>query len=181
MTFRLCWILWFICEIFMLGKRGVTIGGYGVWNLPMFFLFVVLIITWLSSLLLFRRWMCLPFDIKMSRWRLFCVCGVCFEIGCLQRTIFFVMELLVMILDCVSVGAVQWKIQLIYSYIVTILGQSGILSVVGLAWLRFCLCVVQTTFSNLALPQVCLRCGGPLFRLFGFKRCGKYWKKERTC
>jgi len=23
-TFRLCWILWFICENFMLGKRGVT-------------------------------------------------------------------------------------------------------------------------------------------------------------
>jgi len=23
-TFRLCWILWFICEIFMLGKRRVT-------------------------------------------------------------------------------------------------------------------------------------------------------------
>ena len=25
-TFRLCWILWFICEIFMLGKRGVTVS-----------------------------------------------------------------------------------------------------------------------------------------------------------
>lgn len=115
------------------------IDGYEIWNHFIHFLFVVLIISWLYNLILLLWWLCHLFGIKMTLWRLWCAFGICFEIGCLQRIIFFIVELLVTIPECALEGAVMWKLLLIYSYIVIILGPFGTLFIIGWALPRLSL------------------------------------------
>jgi len=102
--------------------------------------------------------------------------------GCQLRIIFFVVELLMLRLDCVLAVVGPWNRPRIYFYIVIFLGKFVILFIVG--WVSVwpslvCLWIIST---SLVLLVVCvLRGDNLLCNLFGMQLCGKYGKKEITC
>jgi len=133
--------------------------------------------TWRLNPVLLLRWLRRRFGTMISLWKLCFFLGVCFEIGCPQRITYFDVELLMTPLGCVlMMGAVLWKIDLIYYYIVPvwhyIYRSLGISSVTP--------CYVADHFNQFSNASAGAKAWRSIMQVLWFATVWEIWKERNN-
>ena len=122
---RIWWGSSFYCLLMLHCRLLERTHGSGLWRLQMLSVFAVCIIFLPFNRLRSHQSTLLPFGIRMFLLRWWCLLGVCFEIDCIQRTIYSGEVSFTLTPGCVWQGTALSKRPIIYFFTVIFLVLFG--------------------------------------------------------